>query len=129
MKKLSIVLFVLFFVNMTRSFAQTAVATTPTADFFVGKWELSIIGVPGGDKKMLANIIRKDGKLTGELSNPAEPNKEKIPITSIEEEANKITIAFTSNGYEVTADLEKVDNDNLKGQMMGMFETKAVRVK
>lgn len=137
MKKVSFVLFVLFFVAMTHSFAQTAVSATPTAtpatataaDFFAGKWELSIIGVPGGDKKMLANITRKDGKLVGDLGDPAEPDKEKIAITSIEEEATKITLAFTASGYDVTVDLEKVDDDNLKGQMMGMFETKAVRIK
>lgn len=134
MKKVSFILFVLFFAAMTISFAQTSVSATPTAtaaatDFFAAKWELSIIGVPGGDKKMLANITRKDGKLVGDLGDPAEPDKEKIAITSIEEEATKITLAFTASGYDVTVDLEKVDDDNLKGQMMGMFETKAVRVK
>jgi hypothetical protein len=137
MKKVSIILFVLFFVVMTKSVAQSATATTPipvtataeTADFFAAKWELSIIGTPGGDKKMLATIVRKEGKLTGDLGDPAEPDKEKIAITSIEEEATKITLAFTTSGYDVTVDLEKVDDDNLKGQLMGMFETKAVRVK
>ena len=137
MKKVSIVLFVLFFAAMNNSFAQTATATTPTAtpatvattDFFAAKWELSIIGVPGGDKKMLANITRKDGKLTGDLGDPAEPDKEKIPITSIEEADTKLTLAFSASGYDITLDLEKVDEDNLKGQMMGMFETKAVRIK
>ena len=135
MKKASIVLFVLFFAAVTNSSAQTATATTSapvataTADFFAAKWEMTIIGTPGGDKKMIANITRKDGKLTGDLGDPTEPDKEKIPITSIEEEATKITLAFSTSGYDVTVDLEKVDDDNLKGQLMGMFETKAVRVK
>jgi hypothetical protein len=137
MKKVSIVFVVLFFAVMANTFAQTATATTPaptavakdSTDFFAAKWELSIIGTPGGDKKMLANIVRKDGKLTGDLGDPAEPDKEKIAITSIEEVANKITLAFTTSGYDVTVDLEKVDADNLKGQLLGMFETKAVRIK
>ena len=134
MKKASIVLCVLFFAAITNSFAQTATATPAavtkdSADFFAAKWEMSIIGTPGGDKKMIANITRKDGKLVGNLGDPAEPDKEKIAITSIEEEANKITLAFSTSGYDVTVDLEKVDADNLKGQLMGMFETKAVRIK
>jgi hypothetical protein len=135
MKKVGIVFVVLFFATITYSFAQTATTPAPvaakaeTADFFAAKWELSIIGTPSGDKKMLATIVRKDGKLTGDLGDPAEPDQEKIAITSIEEEATKITLAFTTNGYDVTVDLEIVDNDNLKGQLMGMFETKAVRIK
>lgn len=134
MKRLSIVLFVLVFVAMTNGFAQTAVATTPaattaTTDFFAGKWEVSIFGTPNGDAKMIANFIRKDGSLTGEMSDPADAQKEKIPITKIEEEAGKITIYFTASGYDLSLPLEKVDDNNLKGMLMNMFESKAVRIK
>ena len=136
MKKASIVLFVLFFAAITNSFAQTATATTPApiatpaaADFFTGKWELLIVGTPQGDAKMIANFTRKDGKLVGELSDPVDLQKEKTPITNIEEEATKITIYFTASGYDLNVPLEKVDDDNLKGQLMNMFETTARRIK
>lgn len=135
MKKVSIVLFVLFFATMTHSFAQTAVATTPTAtpaaaaDFFAGKWEISILGTPNGDAKLVANFTRKDGTLTGEMSDPTDAQKEKIPVSKIEEEAGKITIYFSAQGYDLSLPLEKVDDDNLKGMLMNMFESKAVRVK
>lgn len=137
MKKASIVLFVLLFAVTANSFAQTATLTpaTPaptvkdTSDFFAGKWDMLFIGIPDGDKKLVANLVRKDGKLTGDLTDSTDSTKEKIPITSIEEAPNKITIAFTAQGYDVTLDLDKVDADNLKGRLMGMFDAKAVRLK
>jgi hypothetical protein len=137
MKKAIIVLFVLLVAAVTNSFAQTATPATAspaptvkdTTDFFAGKWEVLMIGIPDGDKKFIANFTRQDGKLTGDLSDPTDAKAVKVPFTSIEEEAEKITLAFSAQGYDLTLPLEKVDADNLKGQLMGMFETKAVRVK
>lgn len=135
MKKASIFLFYLFFVVTVNGFAQTATPTTPTpaakdtSNFFVGKWELVFIGIPDGDKKSVANFILKDGKFIGELTDPTDSTKEKIPMTSIEATATKITFGFTAHGYDVTVDLNKIDADNLKGLLMNMFDAKAVRIK
>ena len=135
MKKVSIALFVLFFSVIANSYAQTAVAATPTTataaatDFFAGKWEVVFSGTPQGDVKLMAHFTRKDGKMEGELKDPADEKAEAIPITSIEEGTDKITFGFSAQGYDLSVDLEKVDDDNLKGMMMNMFETKAVRVK
>ncbi len=98
-------------------------------DFFAGKWEISILGTPNGDAKMIANFIRKDGTLTGEMSDPTDDKKEKVPVTKIEEESGKITIYFSASGYDLNVPLEKVDDNNLQGKLMNMFETKAVRIK
>lgn len=137
MKKVSFFLFVLFFAAITNSFAQTAAATTPTAtpekaaaaDFFAGKWDVVFIGTPNGDAKLIATFTRKDGKLTGELKGTTEDQKEPIPLTDVQEESDKISFAFTAQGYDLTLSLEKVDDDNLKGMLMNMFESKAVRIK
>lgn len=108
----------------------TAMATRVKAqDFFTGKWDMVILGTPNGDAKMVANINRKDGKLTGELSDPSGTQQEKIPITNIEEEASKITIYFTTSGYDVHVVLDKIDDDNMNGKLMNMFETTAKRIK
>jgi hypothetical protein len=135
MKKASIVLFVLFFSIIANGFAQTAVSTTPATatvvatDFFAGKWQVVFIGTPQGDVKLIANFTRKEGKLEGELKDTSDEKAEAIPIASVDESANKITFGFSAQGYDISVDLEKVDDDNLKGMMMNMFETKAVRVK
>ena len=135
MKKVIIALFVLF-TALTNGSAQitTTTATTPapkdTSDFFAGKWDLAFIGTPNGDSKLVATLVRKDGKLTGEMSNPDKPDVPAILLTNIDEEKEKITITFSAAGYDnLTADLLKVDADNLKGMLMNMFEAKASRIK
>ncbi|WP_255070542.1 hypothetical protein [Lacihabitans sp. LS3-19] len=108
---------------------ETTLVRKASADYFAGKWEFLVVGTPQGDVKFTTELSRKDGKLTGELSNLAEPNAPKIPITSIEEEADKIVIFFSASGYDLDLNLSKVDADNLKGTMFNMFESKGVRVK
>ena len=88
-----------------------------------------VAGTPNGDIKFATDLQRKEGKLFGELTIPADPNAPAIPITNIEEGTDKITIYFSAQGYDLNLDLEKVDQDNLKGTLMGMFDSKAVRVK
>ena len=124
MKKASIILLVLFFGITLSGTAQNA-----TKDFFVGKWEIVILGTPNGDSKMVTELVRKDGKLTGELKDAADTTKPAIPITSIEEAEGEIDLAFSASGYDITLSLKKEDDDNLKGQMMGMFDAKAKRFK
>jgi hypothetical protein len=135
MKKLSIVLFVLTFIALTNGFAQTTTATTATDstttanDFYAGKWEVTFIGTPQGDAKMVANFTRVEGRLEGIISDPTGQIKESITMTSVDEGTDKITFNFKAQGYDIAVDLEKVDDDNLKGMMMNMFESKAKRMK
>ncbi|MBL7818386.1 MAG: hypothetical protein JNL70_25470 [Saprospiraceae bacterium] len=132
MKKIIIGMIITFSV-ITNSFAQTAITPAPVAtatpDFYAGKWELSFIGTPQGDVKLIAHLSRESGKLTGKLLDATDTEKEPIPISNIEEEENKIVLYFSAQGYDLNVNLEKVDADNLKGQLMNMFEAKAVRTK
>jgi hypothetical protein len=124
MKKTTISILVLFFGIVFTSFSQDK-----PADFFAGKWEISIAGTPNGDIKFTTELIRKDGKLTGELKDPTGTMKEVIPISNVEEEADLVRIFFTAQGYDVNVELKKEDDNNLKGSLLGMFESKAVRIK
>ncbi len=124
MKKASIFLIALFFGIALNGFSQTA----PT-DFYVGKWEVTILGTPNGDAKLIATISLKDGKLVGEMTNPAEPTAAANPLTSVEETNGQMTIFFSAQGYDLSIPFEKVDNDNLKGKLMDMFDCTAKRVK
>ena len=126
MKKVSLLLFVFLLSVCVKSYSQT----TPPTDFFAGKWEITITGTPSGDSKMVTDLVRKDGKLTGELKDPSGTNPA-MAITKVEEEAGKkLTIYFdTAQAGEIAIDLTKVDDDHLKGQLMNMFDSTAVRVK
>jgi hypothetical protein len=126
MKKAAIILVILLSAVAFKSNAQTAAPT----DFFAGKWEMVIVGTPNGDAKLVTDLVRKDGKLSGELKDPTGTNPEALPITSITEEGNKLTLYFTAQGTDVNMDLVKVDDDHLKGSIMnGMFDASAVRIK
>ena len=126
MKKVSLILFVFFLGVCSKGYSQT---TTPP-DFFAGKWEITITGTPNGDSKMVTDLVRKDGKLTGELKDPTGTNPT-MPITKIEEEPDKkITIFFdTAQAGEIGVELAKVDDDHLKGQLMSMLDSTALRIK
>lgn len=121
MKKASIILFVFFFGIALQGFSQS---TAPT-DFYAGKWEIAVNGTPRGDIVFKTNLVRKDGKLTGELVT----DDNKRPITKIEEKDKTLVIYFeSSQGGEISIDLTKVDDNNLKGTLMD-FTATAKRVK
>ena len=125
MKKLS--LFVVMFVLgiCTQSFSQVNANT----DYFAGKWEISIADTPGGNVKMVTDLVRKDGKLTGVLKDPSGTRPDS-PILKVEEEKDKMVIYFeSSQAGEVDIVLSKVDNDHLRGQLMNLFEATAERGK
>ncbi|GAB2539641.1 hypothetical protein [Spirosoma aerophilum] len=126
MKKVSLFLFIFLLGVCVKGFSQA----TPPADFFAGKWEITVMGTPSGDAKMVTELVRKDGKLTGQLKDPTGTNPA-MPITKIEEDpGKKLTIYFdTAQAGEIGVELNKVDDDHLKGQLMNMFDSTALRVK
>ena len=104
---------------------QASAQTAP--DYFPGKWNVVVLGTPNGDAKMTFIFERKDGKLTGAVQDST--GKELTKITQIDEKDKTITAAFTVQTYDVNLTLEPVDDDHVKGSLMGMFEAKGVRVK
>ena len=122
MKKLSMIFTIVAGLLM----ALNVSAQTKT-DYYPGKWNVLIMGTPNGDAKMTFVFERKDGKLTGAVQDST--GKEITKVTSIEEKDKTITAAFTVQSYDVTLTLDLVDDDHVKGSMMGMFDAKGVRVK
>ena len=125
MKKFIALVFVLTTLFSTSTFASKP---DPT-DFFAGKWKIMVMGTPNGDVTFATNLIRKDGVLTGQLKIVGDDSLPLIDIAKVEEGGDKVNIYFTIQSYDVNAELTKVDADNLKGSLMGMFEAKGVRVK
>lgn len=100
--------------------------TKTGADYFVGKWNVLVVGTPNGDAKMLVTLEQVDGKLTGNLSNPGqgEPTK----FSNVEVKENSVTVYFTSSGYDVYLFLEKKDDNMVEGSMMDMFDATGARI-
>ncbi|HEY9002960.1 MAG TPA: hypothetical protein VIM89_16515 [Mucilaginibacter sp.] len=102
-------------------------AKAQTTDYFPGKWNVVIMGTPNGDAKLTFVLERKDGKLGGVVQDTT--GKEMTKITQIDEKDKTINAAFTIQSYDVNLTLEPVDDDHVKGSLMGMFEAKGIRVK
>jgi len=97
------------------------------AAFFAGKWNVTVTATPMGDVTLLMNLEMKEGKLTGNISDPATGN-EVAEIYSIEVRENSITVSFNAEGYDVFLSLDKKDENNLTGNMMDMFDATGERV-
>lgn len=122
MKKLSLIFTVVLGLFISSNLkAQTA------TDYFPGKWDVVVIGTPNGDSKMTFVIERKDGKLTGSVQDST--GVEMTQITQITEKEKSITAAFTVQSYDITLTLDPVDDDHVKGSLLGMFDAKGIRVK
>ena len=122
MMKTTTVILLLLLTSSITSFSQTS-------DFFAGKWEVTVLNSPKGDVIFLTELIRKDGKLTGELVEKADPASSSRKIVRVEESPEKLVVYFeSSQGGESILDLTKVDQDHLKGTMHD-FEATAKRLK
>jgi len=122
MKKLSLIFTVVIGLLLS---SNVKAQTKP--DYYPGKWNVLIMGTPNGDSKMTFVLERKDGKLAGAVQDST--GKELTKITSVEEKDKTITAAFTIQSYDVTLTLDPVDDDHVKGSLMGMFDAKGVRIK
>ena len=122
MKKLSVLLALIIGLLFS-----PAVEAQSTANYFVGKWAITVIGTPNGDTKLTFAFERKDGKLIGVVRDSTD--KELSKITQIDEYEKTINAEFTANEHEVTLSLSPVDDDHVKGSIMGMFDAKGTRIK
>jgi hypothetical protein len=97
-------------------------------NYFIGKWDVLVKGLPNGDTHMKFNIADSAGKMKGALLDTSAAHKD-IPLTKIEPDGDKITLYFTAQGYDVSLLLTKKDDDHATGSLMGMFDADAVRLK
>ena len=106
--------------NGTNAQAQTG------TDYFAGKWNVLITGLPDGDSKSLVIFERIDGKLTGAMLD--EVKQTKNVFTKVEEKEKTVTAYFTASGYDCFLFLEKKDDINITGSLMDMFDCTGVRI-
>lgn len=94
---------------------------------FAGQWEITVAESP--EVKFTTDLVRKNGRLTGELTDARNPANPKLPITRVEEKGNSVSIYYRSGeGKEQAIDLTQVDADHLKGTMY-TFDASARRLK
>ncbi len=129
MKKISLMLTLAMglFLSINVLAQTTSVQATSTTDYFPGKWNVVVYGTPNGDVKLNFILERKDGKIAGAIQDTT--GKELSKISQIDEKDKSITAYFNLMNYDLTLTLDPVDDDHVKGSLMGMFDAKGARIK
>src|SRR5580693_4088816 len=112
MKKLSVFISALFiFFLSTGAIAQTQTG----ADYFAGKWNMLVKGLPNGDTKMFVVLDKKDTTMTGVIQDSV--GTEISKFSKVELKENEVTVYFTAQGYDVYMLMTKKDDDHVTGSM------------
>ncbi len=99
----------------------------PSPEYFEGKWNVLVKGTPQGDAIIPMRFETVDGQTTGYFIEEGATEEKKMNSAIIS--GDVINTSFTISGYDVTLSLTKVDEDNSKGDLMGMFDAEGSRVK
>ena len=114
----------LFFLFL--SFSANAQSKTG-AEYFAGKWNVEITGTPYGDLKRIYVLEKSDKTLTGIVQDST--GKEITKCSKVELKETEVTLYYQAMGNDVSITLIKKDDDNVTGNVMGMFEAKGKRMK
>src|SRR5258708_28484410 len=106
----------------------TKVNAQTQTNYFIGKWDVLVKGLPNGDTHMKFIIADSAGHMKGALLDTTAAHKD-IPLTKIEQDSDKVTLYFSAQGYDVSLLLAKKDDDHATGSLMGMFEANSIRMK
>lgn len=123
MKKISLFFFLFLGLLFSQSLKAQAIK-----DYYPGKWLITVFGTPQGDAKLTFILSRKDNKLSGVIMDSLE-KVQLSPITSFDEKDKTLTMGFNLQNYDLTLTLDPLDDDHVKGNMIGMFDAKGVRIK
>ena len=124
MQKISICLATAFlFLLSAGAMAQTSSGT----DYFAGKWNMLVKGLPNGDTKMFVVLDKKDTALAGAIQDSA--GTEISKFSKVELKGDGITVYFTAQGYDVYMTMNKKDEDHVTGSMMDMFDAEGLRTR
>ena len=108
-------------------FIAGAKAQSASADYFAGKWNVLLKGLPNGDTKMFFVLEKKDTTMTGVVQDSTGTQISKID--KVELNGNTATVYFSAQGYDVNLAMTKKDDDHITGSLMGMFDAEGERVK
>ena len=90
--------------------APTAAAAKPST-FFLGKWDVLVLGLPQGDTHMPTVFeMKKDSATNKDIMVGKIENKESgsvIPLTDIVATDSTMDFAFSAQGYDLTMDFSQ----------------------
>ena len=105
--------------------SQIIVAQENNADFFLGKWNCTVIGTPNGDAKFVLKVEKNEAALAAFII--SEDGKSQ-KVDRVETKTNAITVYWFAEGYDVYMTLTKKEDGKVEGTLMDMFTTKVEKV-
>lgn len=126
MKKASIILSTIILTFIVTTGSMNAQAKNTGENYFIGKWNVMIYGVPDGDTKMVINIEKKDNKLTGNMADPAKTDPP-LELANIEVADSTFKATFNAQGMDISLMLKIKDDKNITGNMMDTFDIKETK--
>lgn len=117
MKNLFMMLLMVF--SSMTMFAQSS--NQSDEEFFLGKWNLFVEGLPTGDAEMLL-VIQKDaeGKLGGTIGGTDGSATNKLTKVVIKDKTMQVN--FMGGGYDVPVYLDREKDGTITGSMNDMFD-------
>ncbi len=106
----------------------TSHAQTKTgADFFAGKWKVSIPGTPYGDLVRIYVLEKKDNGLSGIVQDST--GKEITKCSKVEVKDSEVTLYYTAMDNDISITLIKKDENHVTGSVLGTLEATGERIK
>lgn len=124
MKKVSFFLGGLFLMLLS---ANTYAQSKAGANYFKGKWSVLLKGTPNGDARMIFLLENRNDFIIGVVKDST--GMEISKISKVELTDTSATVHFTAQDYEVYLVMNKKDDDNIIGNLMGMFDAEGKRIK
>ena len=95
-----------------------ASAQTPQEKSFLGKWELTISGMPDGNMEIPLTVTYADKALKGSI---VTPDGAEMAFQSISVEDEFLVAEFEADGYVVNFELSLEKDGTLTGYMLNAF--------
>ena len=96
-------------------------------EFFLGKWQLMVEGLPTGDSEMLL-VLTKDSENQLEGTIGGLDGSGTINLSKITVEEKSLTVYFISESYNVPLYLDKEDDGTVSGNMFDMFDVTGKKI-
>jgi hypothetical protein len=97
------------------------------ANYFSGRWSVLVKGTPNGDARMIFVLENRNDSIIGVVKDTTGKEISKISKTELTD--TSATVHFIAQEYEVYLVMNKKDDDNIIGNLFGMFDAEGKRIK
>jgi hypothetical protein len=127
MKKITITMLLALFTFLSGTSHIFAQNTGAAESYFIGKWEIKVIGSPMGDMTMPMVFEMKNDSITGSMT---DPSGALTPFTSVVVTDTVLVARLSAEGMEIPFKLIKKDDNTVTGNVMdGMAQIEGTRKK